>query len=58
MNSHIIAIKKTINTMWEYAINNGIIRLELEVFKSNNVAISFYQKTDFEEEGIKNNAFF
>ncbi len=48
---------KLINTIEEYAINNGITRLELEVAKTNKVAISLYQKTGFEEEGIKRNAF-
>ena len=48
---------KLMNTIEEYAINNGITRLELEVAKTNKVAISLYQKTGFEEEGIKRNAF-
>ena len=48
---------KLMNTIEEYAINNGINRLELEVAKTNKVAISLYQKTGFEEEGIKRNAF-
>ena len=48
---------KLMNTIEEYAINNGITRLELEVGKTNMVAISLYQKTGFEEEGIKRNAF-
>jgi ribosomal protein S18 acetylase RimI-like enzyme len=49
--------RKLMNTIEKYAINNGITRLELEVAKTNNVAISLYQKTGFEEEGIKRNAF-
>ena len=48
---------KLMNTIEEYAINNGITRLELEVAKTNKVAISLYQKTGFEKEGIKRNAF-
>jgi RimJ/RimL family protein N-acetyltransferase len=48
---------KLMNTIEEYAINNGINRLELEVAKTNKVAISLYQKTGFEVEGIKRNAF-
>ena len=48
---------KLMNTIEEYAINNRITRLELEVAKTNKVAISLYQKTGFEEEGIKRNAF-
>jgi len=48
---------KLMNTIEEYAINNGITRLELEVANTNKVAISLYQKTGFEEEGIKRNAF-
>ena len=48
---------KLMNTIEEYAINNGITRLELEVSKKNKVAISLYQKKGFEVEGIKRNAF-
>ena len=48
---------KLMNTIEEYAINNGITRLELEVAKTNKVAISLYQKIGFEEEGVKRNAF-
>ena len=48
---------KLMNTIEEYAINNGITRLELEVAKTNKVAISLYQKIGFEVEGIKRNAF-
>jgi RimJ/RimL family protein N-acetyltransferase len=48
---------KLMITIEEYGINNGITRLELEVAKTNKVAISLYQKTGFEEEGIKRNAF-
>jgi ribosomal protein S18 acetylase RimI-like enzyme len=33
---------KLINAIEEYAINNGITRLELEVTKTNKVAISLY----------------
>jgi len=48
---------KLMNTIEEYAINNGITRLELEVAKTNKVAISLYQKAGFVDEGIKRNAF-
>ncbi len=48
---------KLMNTIEESTINNGITRLELEVAKTNKVAMSLYQKTGFEEEGIKRNAF-
>ena len=48
---------KLMNTIEEYAINNGITRLELEVSKNNKVAISLYQKIGFEVEGVKRNAF-
>ena len=48
---------KLMNTIEGYAINNGITRLELEVAKTNKVAISLYQKKGFEVEGIKRNAF-
>jgi RimJ/RimL family protein N-acetyltransferase len=48
---------KLMNTIEEYAINNGITRLELEVSKKNKIAISLYQKKGFEVEGIKRNAF-
>ena len=34
---------KLMNTIEEYAINNRITRLELEVAKTNKVAISLYQ---------------
>ena len=48
---------KLMNTIEEYAINNGITRLELEVSKKNKIAISLYQKIGFEVEGVKRNAF-
>ena len=48
---------KLMNTIEEYGINNGITRLELEVAKTNKVAISLYQKAGFVDEGIKRNAF-
>jgi ribosomal protein S18 acetylase RimI-like enzyme len=48
---------KLMNTIEEYAINNGITRLELEVSKKNKIAISLYEKIGFEVEGVKTNAF-
>jgi RimJ/RimL family protein N-acetyltransferase len=48
---------KLMNTIEEYAINNGITRLELEVSEKNKIAISLYQKIGFEVEGVKRNAF-
>ena len=48
---------KLMSTIEEYAINNGITRLELEVSKKNKIAISLYQKIGFEVEGVKRNAF-
>ena len=48
---------KLMNTIEEYAINNGITRLELEVSKKNKIAISLYKKIGFEVEGVKRNAF-
>ncbi|MBT6808053.1 MAG: GNAT family N-acetyltransferase [Flavobacteriales bacterium] len=48
---------KLMNTIEEYAINNGITRLELEVSKKNKIAISLYEKIGFEVEGVKRNAF-
>ena len=48
---------KLMNTIEEYAINNGITRLELEVSKKNKIAISLYEKIGFEIEGVKTNAF-
>jgi len=48
---------KLMSTIEEYAINNGITRLELEVSKKNKIAISLYEKIGFEGEGVKRNAF-
>jgi len=48
---------KLMNTIEEYAINNGITRLELEDSKKNKIAISLYEKIGFEGEGVKRNAF-
>lgn len=45
------------NTSFEWARENGIEKICLEVFSTNNNAISLYRKLGFEVEGIKKKQF-
>jgi ribosomal protein S18 acetylase RimI-like enzyme len=36
-------------------LHNGIEKVELEVFRSNGHAISFYEKSGFQHEGCRHN---
>ena len=45
-------LKATINHAWE----QGLKRLELEVFSSNQIAVRMYEKHGYVIEGIKKNA--
>ena len=47
-------LEKVIRHSWEI----GLKRLELEVFASNLIAISLYERYGFEHEGTKQNARF
>lgn len=48
--------KRLLKTALERAFGNGLERVELEVFRSNQAAVHLYQSQGFVHEGIKVNA--
>jgi len=45
-----------LNIVISHAFDNGLKRIELEVFSTNTVATKLYEKNGFEHEGTKRNA--